>query len=98
TRDRTLSLARHVSLTSHGSTMRFLHGASAVNGPGRTRTCDLGISEPSAVAARGWRRAAVVSDNERYVPYVQCGAVPERNKVPISSMLRAQYRPSQGSA
>jgi hypothetical protein len=43
TGDRTVSPRSRVSLVSLRSTVRFPHGAAAVNGPGRDRSCDLGV-------------------------------------------------------
>src|SRR6185312_10253876 len=42
----TLSLEPPALPLPHGSTVRFPRAASAVNGPGRDRTCDLGIKSP----------------------------------------------------
>jgi hypothetical protein len=51
TEDRTVSLVSHVSPVLPGSTTRFVAGQRAVSGPGRDRTCDLGIKSPAGTVA-----------------------------------------------
>ena len=46
-----MSSKRHISHTSLGPTMRFPHGERTSDGPGRDRTCDLGIKSPRGTAA-----------------------------------------------
>jgi hypothetical protein len=51
TGDSTVSLKRHCLLVLNRSPMRDPDEPLVVNGPGRSRTCDLGIKSPARQAA-----------------------------------------------